>query len=110
MLTLGLNPSGVATEKDTFNWSKDATEYVRVRVEGEDLFFDYCKRGLPGVSCNVSMTYGAEDWEPTPHGWLITDHSLTVKEIWSIAAKAAGTLFPGCGLVPWPRSEVAPTR
>jgi dihydroflavonol-4-reductase len=136
MATLGLNPSGVATEKDAFNWPEKATEYVRVRVEGEDLFFSYCERGLPGVSCNVSMTYGAEDWEPTPHGWLIsmalrgmmpawdavfssvgirdaadamllaekhgrvgeryliTDKSLTVKEIWKIAAKAAGTPFP----------------
>ncbi len=136
MVTLGLNPSGVATEKDAFNWPDKATEYVRVRVEGENLFFDYCERGLPGVACNVSMTYGPEDWEPTPHGWLIsmalrgmmpawdavfssvgirdaadamllaekhgrvgeryliTDRSLTVKEIWSIAKEAAGSPLP----------------
>ncbi len=136
IMTLGLNASGVATEEDAFNWWEEASEYVRVRVEAEDLFLDYCKRGLPGVVCNVSMTYGAEDWEPTPHGWLIamalrglmpywdssfssvgirdaaeamllaekhgslgeryliTDHSLPLKEIWSIAARAAGTPFP----------------
>ena len=143
MLTLGLNPSGVATEKDTFNWSKDATEYVRVRVEGEDLFFDYCKRGLPGIVCNVAMTYGAEDRQPTPHGWmlslvmrgllpawdarfssvgirdaaeamilaekhgrvgeryLIADRTLALKEIWTLAVKAAGTRIPVYSMPMW---------
>jgi dihydroflavonol-4-reductase len=72
IMTLGLNPSGVATEEDAFNWGDRATEYVRVRVEAEDLFREYCARGLPGVTCNVAMTYGAEDRQPTPHGWLIT--------------------------------------
>ena len=71
-LTLGLNASGVATEEDAFNWGDRASEYVRVRVEAEELFFAYCARGLPGVACNVAMTYGAEDRQPTPHGWLIT--------------------------------------
>jgi dihydroflavonol-4-reductase len=133
ILTLGLNPSGVATEEDAFNWGDRATEYVRVRVEAEDLFFGYCARGLPGVACNIAMTYGAEDRQPTPHGWMITlvlrgllpawdasfpcvgirdaadamllaekygrlgeryliaERTLTLKEIWSIAVKAAGT-------------------
>jgi dihydroflavonol-4-reductase len=71
-MTLGLNPSGVATEEDAFNWGDRATEYVRARVEAEDLFFEYCARGLPGVVCNIAMTYGAEDRQPTPHGWLIS--------------------------------------
>jgi len=71
-LTLGVNASGVATEADAFNWGDQASEYVRVRVAAEDLFFDYCARGLPGVACNVAMTYGAEDRQPTPHGWLLT--------------------------------------
>ena len=143
MMTLGLNPTGVATERDAFNWWDKAAEYVRVRVEGENLFFDYCKRGLPGVACNVAMTYGAEDREPTPHGWmitlvlrgllpawdgsfssvgirdaaqamllaekygrlgeryLITDRTLTIKEIWSIAVKAAGTPFPVYSMPMW---------
>ncbi|MCP5068573.1 MAG: NAD-dependent epimerase/dehydratase family protein [bacterium] len=71
-MTLGLNPSGVATEADAFNWQDQASEYVRVRVEAENLFLEYCARGLPGVACNVAMTYGAEDRQPTPHGWLIS--------------------------------------
>lgn len=143
ILTLGLNPSGVATERDVFNWWDEASEYVRVRVEGENLFFDYCKRGLPGVACNIAMTYGAEDREPTPHGWLIalvlrgllpawdgsfssvgirdaaeamllaekhgslgeryliTDRTLPLREIWTIAVKAAGTPFPVYSLPMW---------
>jgi len=142
-LTLGSNPSGVATEGDAFNWWDKAPEYVRVRVEGENLLLDYCKRGLPGVACNVAMTWGAEDREPTPHGWLITlvlrgllpawdasfssvgirdaadamllaekhgslgerylitDRTLTTKEIWSIAVKAAGTPFPVYSMPIW---------
>ncbi len=136
VLTLGLNPSGVASEKDAFNWWEDASEYARVRVEAENLLFEYCERGLPGMACNVSMTYGADDWEPTPHGWLvamalrgmmpywdasfsavgirdvadamllaekhgrvgeryvITDRSLPLKTIWSVAKEAAGSPFP----------------
>ncbi len=142
-MTLGLNPSGIASEKDTFNWWDRASEYVRVRVEAEDLFMDYCKRGLPGVVCNVAMTYGAEDLQPTPHGWLlslvlrgllpawdarfssvgirdaaeamvlaekhgrlgerylITDRTLTLKEIWSLAVKAAGTPIPAYSMPMW---------
>jgi dihydroflavonol-4-reductase len=142
-MTLGLNPTGVATEADAFNWSDQASEYVRVRVEAENLFLDYCKRGLPGIACNVAMTYGAEDLQPTPHGWmitlairgllpawdakfsavgiqdaanamvlaekygrlgeryLITDRTLSLKQIWSIAAKAAGLRFPVLILPMW---------
>jgi len=141
--TLGLNPSGVATEADSFNWREQASEYVRVRVEAEDLFLDYCKRGLPGVCCNIAMTYGADDWQPTPHGWLltlvmrgllpawdgsfssvgirdaaeamvlaekygrlgerylITDRTLTLKQIWTLAVKGAGTKIPVYSLPMW---------
>lgn len=143
MMTIGLNPSGVASEADQFNWPDQASEYVKVRVEAENLFLDYCKRGLPGVACNVAMTYGKEDREPTPHGWMITcvlrgllpawagsfssvgisdaadamllaekygrhgeryiitDRTLTLKEIWSIAVKAAGTPFPVYSMPMW---------
>jgi dihydroflavonol-4-reductase len=143
ILTLGLNPSGVATEEDAFNWGDRATEYVRVRVEAEDLFFGYCARGLPGVACNIAMTYGAEDRQPTPHGWMITlvlrgllpawdasfpcvgirdaadamllaekygrlgeryliaERTLTLKKIWSIAVKAAGTPRPVYSMPMW---------
>jgi dihydroflavonol-4-reductase len=142
-MTLGLNPSGVAAEQEAFNWGDRASEYVRARVEAEDLFFEYCARGLPGVSCNIAMTYGAEDRQPTPHGWMITlvlrgllpawdasfacvgiqdaadamllaekhgrlreryliaDRMLRIKEIWSIAVKAAGTPWPVYSMPMW---------
>jgi dihydroflavonol-4-reductase len=89
------------------------------------------------------MTYGKEDREPTPHGWLIslvlrgllpawagtfssvgitdaadamllaekhgrhgeryiiTDRTLSLKELWTIAVKAAGTPFPVYSLPMW---------
>ena len=142
-LTLGLNPSGVASEQDAFNWWDQASEYVRVRVEAEGLFLDYCKRGFPGIACNVAMTYGAEDRQPTPHGWmlslvmrgllpawdarfssvgirdaaeamilaekhgrvgeryLIADRTLALKEIWTLAVKAAGTRIPVYSMPMW---------
>lgn len=71
-LTLGLTDSGLAREDIPFNWHDRASEYVKVRVEAEDLFLAYCARGLPGVACNVAMTWGDEDRQPTPHGWLIS--------------------------------------
>lgn len=70
-MTIGLSPSGIASEKDRFNWWEEAPEYVRLRVEAENLFLDYCKKGLPGVACNVAMTFGSDDNQPTPHGLLI---------------------------------------
>ncbi len=142
-MTLGMNPSGVASEADEFNWWDKASEYVRVRVEAENLLLDYCKRGLPGIACCVSMTYGADDRQPTPHGWLltlamrgvlpawdasfssvgirdaadamvlaekhgrpgerylITDRTLTLKQIWTIAIKAAGTPIPAYSMPTW---------
>ena len=70
-MTIGINPSGVASEADDFNWWDQASEYARVRVTAENMFFDYCKRGLPGIACNAPYTYGAGDRQPTPHGWMI---------------------------------------
>jgi len=72
--TIGINPSGVASEKDEFNWKDLATDYVHARVEAENLFMDFCRRGLPGVACNVAMTWGESDFQPTPHGRLLKDH------------------------------------
>jgi dihydroflavonol-4-reductase len=89
-LTLGLNPSGVATEEDAFNWGDQATDYVRVRVEAEDLFFEYCARGLPGVACNIAMTYGAEDRQPTPHGWMISLVLRGLLPAWDASFAAVG--------------------
>jgi dihydroflavonol-4-reductase len=69
--TIGINPRGVASEADAFNWWDEASDYARVRVRAEELFLSYCRRGLPGVVCNPSFTYGTGDLRPTPHGWMI---------------------------------------
>ena len=72
--TIGINPSGVSTEKDAFNWWKKAPDYVKCRVQAEDLFMAYCRdKGLPGVACCVGNTYGADDAAPTPHGKMVKD-------------------------------------
>jgi len=72
--TIGLNPSGVSTEDDTFNWWDRAPDYVKCRVEAENLLMDYCReRGLPGIACCVGNTYGADDIQPTPHGQMVKD-------------------------------------
>lgn len=69
--TIGINPDGVASEADAFNWWEQASDYVRVRVRAEELFLSYCQRGLPGIVCNPSFTYGIGDLRPTPQGWMI---------------------------------------
>jgi dihydroflavonol-4-reductase len=72
--TIGINPSGISTEEDTFNWWKKAPAYVRCRVQAEDLFMDYChNKGLPGIACCVGNTYGGDDIVPTPHGKMVKD-------------------------------------
>jgi dihydroflavonol-4-reductase len=70
-MTIGINDTGIFSEKDEFNWWDDASEYARVRVTAEKMFFDYCKRGLPGIACNATYTYGAEDLLPTGQGWMV---------------------------------------
>ncbi len=89
-MTLGLNPTGVASERDAFNWRDQASEYVRVRVEAEEIFFDYCRRGLPGVACNIAMTYGSEDLQPTPHGWMLSLVSRGLLPAWDASFSAVG--------------------
>lgn len=70
--TIGINPAGVSTEKDTFNWADKAPAYVKCRVQAEDMFLAYCReKNLPGVACCVGNTYGADDIVPTPHGALL---------------------------------------
>ena len=72
--TIGINPSGISTETDTFNWWDKAPAYVRTRVQAEDLFMTYCRdKGLPGIACCVGNTYGANDIAPTPHGQMLKD-------------------------------------
>lgn len=72
--TIGINPSGVSTEEDTFNWWKKAPAYIRCRVQAEDLLMEYCHdKGLPGIACCVGNTYGGDDIVPTPHGKMVKD-------------------------------------
>jgi len=75
--TIGLNPSGVSTEADAFNWWDQAPHYVKCRVQAEDMFLEYCRdRGLPGVACCVGNTYGGDDVVPTPHGAMVKNVAL----------------------------------
>jgi dihydroflavonol-4-reductase len=70
--TLGINPNGPVTEDIFFNWLDRAPPYIRVRLEAENRFLDYCReRGLPGVALCVANTYGPADHQPTPHGGLL---------------------------------------
>lgn len=71
IVTIGLNPSGVSSEADEFNWEDQAPPYVMTRVEAERQLLDFCRRGLPGVVCNVATTFGGHDRQPTPHGELL---------------------------------------
>lgn len=75
--TIGLNPSGVSTETDAFNWWDKAPHYVKCRVQAEDMFLEYCRdRDLPGVVCCVGNTYGGDDVVPTPHGAMVKNVAL----------------------------------
>mgnify|MGYP000070505261 CR=1 FL=1 len=72
IVTIGLNPKGVVDETDAFNWEDTAPDYVRCRVQAEDMLFDYCRQyNLPCVALCVANTYGPGDIQPTPHGELI---------------------------------------
>ena len=71
IVTIGLNPSGVSSEADEFNWEDQAPPYVMTRVEAERQLFDFRRRGLPGVVCNVATTFGGHDQQPTPQGQLL---------------------------------------
>ena len=72
--TIGINPSGISTEEDAFNWWDKAPHYIKCRVQAEKLFLDYCReKGLPGVACCIGNTYGADDVAPTPHGRMVKD-------------------------------------
>ena len=41
--TIGINPSGISTEEDAFNWWDKAPHYIKCRVQAEKLFLDYCR-------------------------------------------------------------------
>jgi dihydroflavonol-4-reductase len=54
------------------NWMHLGGDYVRSRVDAEELVLTYARdRGLPAVAMCVANTYGADDHLPTPHGGLL---------------------------------------
>jgi len=71
IVAIGLNPSGIASEADEFNWEDQAPPYVKTRVAAERQLLEFCDKGLPGIVCNVATTFGGHDRQPTPHGELL---------------------------------------
>ncbi|HNM83474.1 MAG TPA: NAD-dependent epimerase/dehydratase family protein [Mycobacterium sp.] len=70
--TLAINDSRPVTEEDPHNWSGGGP-YIESRVAAEELLFSYVRdRGLPGVALCISTTFGPGDWQPTPHGSMIS--------------------------------------
>ncbi|AZG48260.1 NAD-dependent epimerase/dehydratase family protein [Gordonia insulae] len=77
LATIGHVDGRPATEDDAFNWRDKAPEYVRTRVAAENLVMEYVRdHGLPAVAMCVSNTYGAGDWQPTPHGGFVAGAAL----------------------------------
>lgn len=70
--TIGLGTGEVVDENTPVNWGRKAGGYIGSRIAAEQLVLDYARdRGLPAVAMCVSNTYGAGDWQPTPHGSLV---------------------------------------
>ena len=70
--TIGLGSGGLVDEDTPFDWGPKAGDYIRSRVEAENLVLGYAgDRGLPAVALCVANTYGPGDWQPTPHGSLV---------------------------------------
>lgn len=70
--TIGLGTGGPVDENTAFDWGAKAGDYIASRVAAENLVLDYSRqRGLPAVALCVANTYGAGDWQPTPHGSLV---------------------------------------
>lgn len=91
--TIGLVDSGLADEQTTHNWLDRGGDYIRTRVEGEQLLMSYCRdRRVPGVAMCVSNTYGPGDWLPTPHGGLLAGavHGATPFYINDVASEVVG--------------------
>lgn len=75
--TIGRRSDGPSTEEDVFNWHDQAPDYIRCRVQAEDIFLEYCReQGLPGIACCIGNTYGPGDSAPTPHGDLVRQVAL----------------------------------
>lgn len=75
--TIGLGNGGTVDEDTPFDWGHRGGDYIRSRVQAEDLVLGYARdRGLPAVALCVSNTYGPGDWQPTPHGALVAAAAL----------------------------------
>jgi dihydroflavonol-4-reductase len=71
--TIGRSTEGLADENTVHNWLDVGGDYIRSRVEAEQMVLRWCaEKGLPAVAMCVSNTYGAGDWLPTPHGGLLS--------------------------------------
>jgi len=71
--TIGRSTTGLADETTAHNWLDVGGDYIRSRVEAERMVLSYCaEKGLPAVAMCVSNTYGPGDWQPTPHGGLLS--------------------------------------
>ncbi|MGO9099208.1 MAG: NAD-dependent epimerase/dehydratase family protein [Mycobacterium sp.] len=70
--TIGTPADRPATEDDANDWHDLGGGYIGSRVEAERLVLRCAEDdGLPAVAMCVAMTYGAGDWQPTPHGSLL---------------------------------------
>ena len=70
--TVGITKTGLADETTPNNWVDAGGDYIRSRVQAEDLVLRYHRdRGLPAVAMCVANTYGSGDYLPTPHGGLV---------------------------------------
>lgn len=71
--TIGRSSDGPADETTAHNWLDIGGDYVRSRVQAEQMVLRYStEKGLPAVAMCVSNTYGPGDWLPTPHGGLLS--------------------------------------
>lgn len=70
--TIGLGTGGVVNEDTPVDWGNRGGSYISSRIAAEKLVLDYSRdKALPAVALCVSNTYGARDWQPTPHGSLV---------------------------------------
>jgi dihydroflavonol-4-reductase len=70
-VTVGRRRGRTATEDDVIV-DRGLTQYVRSRVQAENLVMEYARdHGVPAVAVCISTTYGSGDWGRTPHGAII---------------------------------------
>lgn len=77
LVTIGQSTAGIADEHCIPNHGELFTDYMRTRFLAEKHILDaFTQSGFPAIACCVSNTYGAEDFQPTPHGNLIKQVAL----------------------------------